>query len=92
MCLKIIVILPPTYQTHIVHGIDSGIVSFRMDDVLCVQCQYIAIHSGNVYFLLIKGNILEINKRGGRGIRKIINKVPRTKTQKFQLHMTLLTP
>ena len=79
MCLKIIVILPPTYQIHIVHGIESGIVSFRMDNVLCVQCQYIAIHSRNVYFLLIKGNILEINKRGDRGIRRIIRKISQNK-------------
>merc|ERR1712208_129841 len=51
----------PQYQAPIVHGIDSRIVFFTLSNVLCVRCQYIGIHSGNVYFLFITANILETN-------------------------------
>ena len=57
----------PQYKAHIVHGIDSRIVFFILSDVWCVRCQYIGIHSDNVYFLFITENILEINNRGDRG-------------------------
>ena len=46
------------HQTPTVHGIDSRIVFLTLSDVLCVRCQYIGIHSRNV-FLKRSGLILQ---------------------------------
>merc|ERR1711867_336054 len=61
---------PPTHNTK--HPFYTALILesffFTLSDVLCVRCQYIGIHSGNVYFLFITENILEINNRGDRGV------------------------
>ena len=39
----------PHRQAPTVHGINSRIVFLTLSDVLCVRCQYIGIHSRNVF-------------------------------------------
>merc|ERR1711867_105789 len=78
----------PHRQAPTVHGINSRIVFLTLSDVLCVRCQYIGIHSRNV-FLNHSGLILQ------KKIRKFAeNKQTNRQTnrQRIQIQRPLLSP
>jgi len=80
------------HQAPTVHGINSRIVFLTLSDVLCVWCQYIGIHSRNVFLnrsgLILKKKIRKFaqNRQTDRQTDK------QTDRQRIQLQRPLLSP
>merc|ERR1712215_334112 len=75
-----------------VHGINSRIIFLTLSDVLCVQCQYIGIHSRNV-FLKRSGLILQKKIRKFAQNKQTNKQTDRqTNRQRIQIQRPLLSP